>query len=53
MVAGGVALPLAVLPMGTANVLAAEIGLSLEPSRIAETIRSPIGVAATRRGRRS
>ena len=38
MVAGGVALPLAVLPMGTANVLAAEIGLSLEPSRIAETI---------------
>ena len=38
MVAGGVALPLAVLPMGTANVLAAEISLSLEPSRIAETI---------------
>lgn len=43
MVAGGAAhgpaaLPLALLPMGTANVLAMEIGLTLDPRRIAETI---------------
>ena len=35
---GGAALPLAVLPMGTANLLANEIGLRLDPRAIAETI---------------
>ncbi len=30
--------PLAVLPLGTANALAAEIGLDLDPGRIAQTI---------------
>ncbi len=39
--AGGLAgtpLPLAILPLGTANVLATEIGLSRDPARLAETI---------------
>ncbi len=34
------ALPLAVLPLGTANVLAAEIGLSVRPAEIASAILS-------------
>lgn len=34
----GTGLPLALLPLGTANVLAAEIGLGSEPAALAETI---------------
>lgn len=34
----GGTLPLAILPLGTANVLAAEIGLKVTPERIADTI---------------
>lgn len=34
----GRSLPLGLIPLGTANVLAAEIGLSLSPQRIAQTI---------------
>lgn len=34
----GRSLPLALIPLGTANVLAAEIGLSLRPQRVAQTI---------------
>lgn len=34
----GAALPLAILPLGTANVLAMEIGVGLNPNRIAGTI---------------
>ena len=36
--AGKACLPLAVLPLGTANVLAAEIGLSADPETLARTI---------------
>ncbi|GAB4365060.1 MAG: diacylglycerol kinase family lipid kinase [Kiloniellaceae bacterium] len=35
---GGAAPPLAVLPLGTANVLAAELGLGLDPAQIARVI---------------
>ena len=34
----GSGLPLAILPLGTANVLAREIGLALDPDAVAETI---------------
>ncbi len=37
----GTGLPLALLPLGTANVLAAEIGLGSEPAALAETIVRP------------
>ncbi len=36
--AGGKSLPLGLIPLGTANVLAAEIGLATAPGRVAETI---------------
>ncbi|MEX0758134.1 MAG: diacylglycerol kinase family protein, partial [Tistlia sp.] len=36
--AGGRGLPLAILPLGTANVLAAEIGLSTRPAAVARAI---------------
>lgn len=38
LVAGASGLPLAILPLGTANVLAGEIGLGLDPGAIARTI---------------
>lgn len=36
--AGGTALPVGIVPLGTANVLAIEIGLSLTPAAIAEAL---------------
>jgi YegS/Rv2252/BmrU family lipid kinase len=36
--AGGALTPLAILPLGTANVLAREIGLSIRPARVADAI---------------
>jgi YegS/Rv2252/BmrU family lipid kinase len=36
--AGGGTTPLAIVPLGTANVLAREIGLSSEPARVAATV---------------
>ena len=38
LVAGASGLPLAILPLGTANVLAGEIGLGLDPGAVARTI---------------
>ncbi|HSR73148.1 MAG TPA: diacylglycerol kinase family protein [Kiloniellales bacterium] len=38
LVAGGTRLPLALIPLGTANVLAAEIGLPRDPRTLARTI---------------
>ncbi|MFQ6018600.1 MAG: diacylglycerol/lipid kinase family protein [Kiloniellaceae bacterium] len=38
LVAAGAGLPLAILPLGTANVLAAEIGLDLNPAALAKVI---------------
>jgi YegS/Rv2252/BmrU family lipid kinase len=38
MIAAGDLPPLAIIPLGTANVLAGEIGLDLDPGRVAEAI---------------
>jgi len=43
---GGASWPLAVVPLGTANVLAAEIGLATEPAAVARTIADGRAVCA-------